>query len=106
MSKTPRSRVRACLRQLFLRSRERAQCLKISEYRCNNCNRKQTMKKDNIFKVQVHHKSNINNWDKIIDEIYRDLLNLKDMECLCVDCHKKETEKNGTNRDIDCIKRE
>lgn len=92
MFRTPRSRIRAALRQLFLRSRERAACLKKYQYHCNICNVKQSMKKDNVIKVQVHHKSNINNWDKIIDEIQRDLLNLDDMECLCESCHKKETD--------------
>ena len=87
---TPRSRVRSALRQVFLRSRERAAVLKESEYCCAECGIKQSKAKGKEVSVQVHHKSGVNNWDKIIDSVFDDLLNKDDMEVLCKECHSEE----------------
>ena len=86
---TPRSRIRSALRQVFLRSRERAAVLKETSYTCS-CGLKQSKAKGREISVQVHHKSGIDNWDKIIDAVYEELLNKDDMEVKCKACHDKE----------------
>ncbi len=83
---TPRSRIRSALRQVFLRSRERAAVLKEASYTCS-CGLKQSKAKGREASVQVHHKSGIDNWDVIIDAVYEKLLNKEDMEVLCKTCH-------------------
>ena len=98
---TPRSKIRVAIRQLWLRSRERAEALKRDKYTCQTCKRKQTMKKGQEFKVQVHHKKGIANWDKIIDAIYEEILcNPEELETICEECHLKEHGGNtyGTKR--------
>ena len=93
---TPRSRVRAALRQLWLRSRERAACLKAAKYCCADCKCKQSKAKDKEFKVQVHHKFGIGNWEKVINLIYEELLcDPSLMEVLCVDCHKQKHKEEA-----------
>ncbi len=67
---TPRSTVRAALRQLWLRSRERAAALKRDQYTCQVCGRKQSKAKGKEFDVQVHHKDGIGNWEQVIDSVY------------------------------------
>ncbi len=86
---TPRSRIRSALRQVFLRSRERAAVLKEASYTCS-CGLKQSKAKGREISVQVHHKSGIDNWDLIIDAVYENLLNKEDMEVMCKACHDKE----------------
>ena len=84
---TPRSRVRASLRQLWLRSRERASTLKRDAYICQTCNRKQSKAKGKEFAVVVHHKDGID-WDELIDLVYERLLvNPDRLETLCEKCH-------------------
>ena len=86
---TPRSKVRNALRQLFLRSRERAACLKAAGYCCARCGVKQSKAKGREVSVEVHHKDGILNWDTLIDFVYVELLcDPSKLECLCVDCHK------------------
>ena len=89
--KTPRSRVKGMLRQIFLRSKERQAALKRDNYTCQKCSRKQTQKKGHEFKVQVHHKNGIDVWDEIIELIYKELLCDPDkLKTLCKDCHDEE----------------
>jgi hypothetical protein len=88
---TPRSRIRSALRQVFLRSRERAAVLKEAGYTCS-CGLKQSKAKGREVSVQVHHKSGIDNWNEIIDAVYEGLLNKDDMEVKCKACHKEEHE--------------
>ncbi len=91
MLKTPRSRIKGMLRQIFLKSAERAAALKRDNYTCCDCRKKQSVKKGFELKVQVHHKKGINVWDKLIDLIYEHLLcNVDDLETLCIDCHNKQ----------------
>ena len=84
---TPRSRIRSALRQVFLRSRERAAVLKEASYTCS-CGLKQSKAKGREVSVQVHHNSGIDNWDVIIDAVYEKLLNKEDMTVLCKACHR------------------
>lgn len=89
-TKTPRSRVRGMLRQIFLRSKERNACLQRDEYTCCDCGIKQSKKKGHVVKVCVHHKGGIDCWDNIIDLIYEQLLcDIDKLETLCIDCHSK-----------------
>lgn len=90
MTKTPRSRIKGMLRQIFLRSAERAEALKRDKYTCCDCGIKASKKKGHEVKVQVHHKEGIDVWDEIIELIYEQLLCDPDkLETLCVDCHNK-----------------
>ena len=91
---TPRSKIRVAIRQLWLRSRERQAALKRDNYTCQTCHKKQTMKKGQEFKVQVHHKHGIKNWDKVIDIIYQEILcNPSELETICEECHNEEHHK-------------
>jgi predicted HNH restriction endonuclease len=95
-AKTPRSKVTAALRRLFLRSRERNFTLKTSGYRCECCGVKQSKAKGREVKVEVHHKSGIKNWAEIIDAIFSTVLNLTDLQILCETCHKKKHAEEKT----------
>lgn len=91
---TPRSFIKGMLRQIFLKSRERATASKRDDYSCQKCGIKASKTKDKVVKVQVHHVKGINVWDSIIDSIYDDVLctdHLEDLQTLCVDCHKSVT---------------
>ena len=87
---TPNSRIRACLRQLFLRSRERAKAIKRDKYTCQICGKKQSKAKGREQKVEVHHKTGID-WNGVCDLIrIKVLQKTEDLETLCIDCHKKK----------------
>lgn len=87
---TPRSRVRSAIRQLWLRSRERAQALKAQGYCCQSCGVKQSKAKGKEQDIEVHHKNGIGNWDNVIDIIYQEILcSPATLEVLCPDCHKE-----------------
>jgi predicted HNH restriction endonuclease len=90
---TPRSKVRAALRQLWLRSRERLAALKREGYCCEECGKKQSRAKGKELYVEVHHLDGIE-WEKMIDYVYRHLLvdPLK-LEVMCKSCHDKEHRK-------------
>ncbi len=93
---TPRSRVRAALRQLYLRSRERAARLKLAGNSCERCGVKASKAKGREVGVQVHHREGIAQWEKIIDLIFEQLLvDPSLLEVVCVDCHKAEHGKEG-----------
>ncbi len=92
MARTPRSRIKGMLRQIFLKSVERAEAMKRDKYTCQRCGAKQSVKKGHEIKIQVHHKKGIKVWDEIISLIYDELLcDPAELETLCVDCHDKET---------------
>ena len=87
---TPRSRVRSALRQVWLRSRERAAALKRSGNTCECCGKKQSVAKGREVKLEVHHNNGVE-WEKAIDYIYRHLLcNPQDLTVFCKDCHDAE----------------
>jgi len=90
---TPRSRVKAALRQLWLRSRERAKALKDADYRCTECDVKQSMAKGRVVKLEVHHLTEIQ-WQELIDMVFDRLLNVPQVP-LCKPCHKIETAKQA-----------
>ena len=84
---TPKSRIRSALRQLWLRSRERASALKRDNYTCQSCFRKQSTAKGKEFKVQVHHINGID-WEDMIVYIQKNLLQTPDrLTTLCPKCH-------------------
>lgn len=88
--RTPRSRVRSALRQLWLRSRERQSRLKMDSYTCQRCGKKQSRRKGQEVSVAVHHRNMID-WEWLIDEVYEKILIEPDqLETLCVECHAKE----------------
>ncbi len=89
---TPRSRIKGMLRQIFLRSRERAEAMKRDNYCCVDCGIKQSKKRDHVVTVCVHHKEMIDeHWQEIIDLIYKYVLCDPDkIETLCVECHDKK----------------
>jgi len=85
---TPRSRVRAAIRQLWLRSRERAATLKRDGYKCTHCGVKQSTAKGKEQKMHVHHLDGIE-WDSIIDDIFRHVLvDPSKLETICPKCHE------------------
>ena len=87
---TPRTQVRAALRALWLRSRERAAALKREQNTCECCGKKQSVAKDHVVKVEVHHNNGIE-WDALIDYVYRHLLcSPDDLTVFCKECHDKE----------------
>jgi len=91
LSSTPKSRVRAALRQCWLRSRERAAALKRSGNSCECCGKKQSVAKGKEVKLEVHHNSGIPNWDHILDVVYRHLLcDPKHLTVMCKECHEEE----------------
>ena len=92
LASTPRSRVRAALRALWLRSRERAAALKRTGNTCECCGVKQSAAKGREVKLEVHHLNGVE-WEQMIDYVYRHLLcDPKHLMPLCKDCHQKEHE--------------
>lgn len=90
---TPRSQIRAALRRLFLRSRERAEALRLDKYTCRGCGAKQSRAVGREVYVEVHHQDGIGNWNKIIDLIQAELLCHPDnLITLCKSCHIKNHE--------------
>lgn len=88
---TPRSSVRSALRQLWLRSRERAACLKNASNCCEVCGIKQSVAKGKEVKLEVHHNYGVPNWDHIIDTVFKHLLcDPKHLTALCKKCHEEE----------------
>ena len=87
---TPRSKVRAALRALWLRSRERNAAIKREGGCCEGCHRKQSKAKGREFKVEVHHLNGVE-WEVMIDYVYRHLLcDPKDLQVMCPECHSEE----------------
>ena len=100
LATTPRSRVRAALRQLWLRSRERAAALKAAGNCCQGCQRKASVAVGKEFKVQVHHLEGIGNWEKVIDLVFEEILcDPSKLRPLCRECHEKE--HSATSQECD-----
>jgi hypothetical protein len=89
---TPRSRVKNALRLVWLRSRERAACLKAAGHCCERCGVKASSAKGREVKLQVHHRDGIN-WDGIVDSIIAAMLpHPSRLQALCLKCHEEEHE--------------
>lgn len=66
----------------------------MDNYTCQKCNRKQSKAKGMEFKVEVHHKHGILNWEELRRVVREFLLcDPKDLETLCPECHKHEKEE-------------
>ena len=90
---TPRSRVRAALRQLWLRSRERAAAVKREGGCCERCGVKQSRAKGREVAIEVHHRDGID-WEALVDMVFaRLLVDPSRLEVLCRECHGKEHGK-------------
>jgi predicted HNH restriction endonuclease len=86
---TPRSRVKNALRNLWLRSRERATALKHTGYCCSCCGVKQSAAQGREVKIEVHHVDGIN-WDGLVDLVFERMLpDPSRLEPLCKTCHEK-----------------
>ncbi len=91
---TPRSQIRSALRQLWLRSRERAAALKRDGYTCveDGCGRKQSRAKGREVYVEVDHLDGIS-WELMIDYIQRHLLvPAEKLETVCKEHHAERTD--------------
>jgi len=87
--RTPRSRVTAALRQVWLRSRERAAAIKRENGCCQICGTKQSAAKGREVKLEIHHNNGVQ-WQQIIDKVYRELLCSPEyLTVLCSTCHKQ-----------------
>ncbi|MBQ09311.1 MAG: hypothetical protein CMD96_05935 [Gammaproteobacteria bacterium] len=91
---TPVSQIKNVLRQLWLRSRERAKALKDSEYCCTICGIKQSTAKGKEVKLEVHHKDGID-WTDLAETIRKRLLSGV-LQPLCIQCHKEKHNENET----------
>lgn len=90
---TPDSVIKSACRLIFMRSRERAFVMKRDNYTCVECGAKQSKAKGKEVKCECHHLNEID-WALIIRIIRRHLLpDPKEMECLCKECHKIETDR-------------
>lgn len=87
---TPRSRVRAMLSQIFLRSRERAAAVKRESGCCQRCKAKgrpKATRNGPQVSLQVHHLDG-GGIDEIMDLIFTRLLCSPDrLKVLCAPCH-------------------
>jgi len=92
---TTNSQIKAALRQLFLRSRERGRRIKGDNYTCQKCGAKQSKAKGKELYVEVHHKKPIDSdWDIMFKCIRNYLLVHPDeMVTLCKECHKNAHKK-------------
>ena len=88
---TPKSKIRAAIRQLWLRSRERAAALKKTGYRCTDCGIKQSVAKGRKVSLQVHHEPMID-WSGILQLIRDKILDVPQVP-LCKECHKLRHER-------------
>jgi predicted HNH restriction endonuclease len=87
---TPTSRIRSALRQLWMRSRERAACLKAHGNTCAECGVKASVAKGREVRLEVHHIEGVANWDAIFEAIRLHLLvHPSRMVPLCKECHKR-----------------
>ena len=91
---TPNSKIRQTIRQLWLRSRERAAALKAAGYACERCGVKQSVSKGKEQKIEVHHREGIE-WDGVLAFIRDRVLQTPvKLECLCPPCHKAHHQES------------
>lgn len=101
---TPRSRVKNALRQVWLRSRERAAALKSAAHRCERCGvkgRAKDTRNGPAQKLEVHHRDGVPNWESLTDLVYRRLLCPPDrLVVLCPECHGEEHEMAAVAHEV------
>lgn len=91
---TPNSTIRHALRCVWLRSRERTEALRNTDYCCSVCGVRQTAAKGREVKLDVHHVGHVTNWGRIFDVIREELLcDPKLLAPLCRKCHEDIHEK-------------
>ncbi len=89
-NRTSRAKIKGHLRQMWVRSYERAAAMKRDGYTCqaSGCGKKQSRKKGAKVKINVHHKEGIDIWDEVIDLIKEHILcNPEKLQVLCEGCH-------------------
>ena len=87
--RTPNTRIRAALRMLWMRSRERQACIKKHSNTCQEkgCGKKGSVAVGREVKIEVHHLKEPN-WERIFSVIREELLvPHTDMVPLCKECH-------------------
>lgn len=90
---TPRSRIVNAIRQLWLRSRERAKALKDADRKCTKCGVKESRAKGKEVILQVHHDPPIGKkWKDIVDDIAEHILEAPQYP-LCKSCHRQIHEE-------------
>ena len=93
---TPRSIIRDAVRQVWLRSRERAAAIKAESNTCEACNVKGHKSKkhpeENVI-IEVHHLDGCH-IERIVDMFFESglLCDPSRLQVLCKECHKKITE--------------
>lgn len=88
---TPNSQIRSALRQLFLRSRERGEAVKLQHNTCQVCGAKGSVAKGREVKIEVHHTDGGIDWDDLIQMVRTRLLqDPTKYACLCKACHDKQ----------------
>ena len=88
---TPNSRIKAALRVLSLRCRERQAALKAAGYTCQRCGVKRSTAKGREVKVEAHHRRGVGNWAALFAAVRAYLLVPPEQwECLCERCHDAE----------------
>lgn len=91
---TPNGKIRQSLRVLWLRSRERSQALRNTNYTCCYCGRKQSKAKGRdpdktVAALAVHHLDGCR-WDAAIDAIRKHILQTPErLAPACQECHDK-----------------
>lgn len=88
--------VSAIRRYIWLRSRERGECIARAKNTCEQCGVKGSKAKGREVKTVVHHKS----MDAMISEaadiiLEHTLCDPSELACLCDECHKKIHNKKG-----------
>jgi hypothetical protein len=92
---TPKSKIRAALRNVFLRSREHASALKQANNTCQVCGKKKSVAKGKECAVRVHHINGVHNWEEIFVAIRKELLcDPSFLTIMCTDCHDKHHKEN------------
>jgi predicted HNH restriction endonuclease len=84
---TPASTIKSALGTIWLRSRERAEAVRLAGNTCQCCNKKGNAAKGREVVINVHHLEGAE-WDKIIAYIRRVLLvDPSKLAVVCKSCH-------------------
>jgi 5-methylcytosine-specific restriction endonuclease McrA len=96
---TPKYKVYGQLRQIFLRSKERAYAIKRDGYTCQICHRKQCKARGKEVQLNVHHLNPIGETWKELQEIMFDkvLCRPEQLQTLCKECHREIEGKEKNN---------